>query len=165
MCSLSLLFLISLPLHFLVIHLRVALCLTGRRQSNHSATYEASKSPMKNHRGETTANRDSINAAQPETEDRTPAPLHRSDNSIRSSLDWNGYIREKKNKSITSQRRNWRNEYITSLLGLHYMFELITFNKKKRTKKQKFCVYKLFFSFEYHRPTFFSFSFSLSKNK
>ena len=57
----------------------------GRRQSNHSATCEA-KSPMRNHRGETSANRESI-SAQPDTEDRTPAPLHRSDNSIRSSLD------------------------------------------------------------------------------
>ncbi|XP_046655464.1 uncharacterized protein LOC124349024 isoform X1 [Daphnia pulicaria] len=58
----------------------------GRRQSNHSATYEA-KSPMRNHRGETSANRESTSAQPDNTEDRTPAPLHRSDNSIRSSLD------------------------------------------------------------------------------
>ncbi|XP_032793617.2 uncharacterized protein LOC116930320 isoform X1 [Daphnia magna] len=57
----------------------------GRRQSNHSATYEA-RSPMRSHRGDATANRDSI-SAQVDTEDRTPAPLHQSNNSIRSSLE------------------------------------------------------------------------------
>ncbi|KAI9560118.1 hypothetical protein GHT06_014128 [Daphnia sinensis] len=55
----------------------------GRRQSNHSATCEA-RSPMRSHRGE--ANRDSI-SAQADADDRTPAPLHQSNNSIRSSLE------------------------------------------------------------------------------